>query len=110
MALWETVISDEDGEEYYICENPPSQAELEAYFKKAAQLLDPMAAGVDLASHLILQPVDNPKKGVLELVDQLELSDQEWFRLKIMMFWGLAAILTTREAVPTSSCQSQGMK
>jgi len=103
MARWEVVVSDEDGEEYYICENPPSQAELETYFKKAAQRLDPMAIGVEFASHLILQPVDNPKKGVLELIGQLELSDQEWFRLKIMLFWALATILTNREAVPTAS-------
>lgn len=108
MALGEVVI--EDGEEFYICENPPSQAELEAYFKENGNGLDPLIMGVDLASHLVLQPIDNPKKAVLGVVDQLELSAQEWFRFRTMMFWGLAAILTSREAVPTASCQSQGMK
>lgn len=101
MALGEVII--EDGVEFYLCETPPTQAELEAYFKNAVQLLDPMTIGAELASRLILQPVDDPKIALLGLVDQLELSDQEWSRVKMMLFWALATILTNREAAPTAS-------
>lgn len=106
MGLGTVVVSDDDGKEYYICENPPSQAELEAYFKENGNGQDHMIIGVELASRLILQPVDDQKTALLGLIDQLGLSEREWSRLKIMLFWGLAAILSNREDAPVASSQS----
>ena len=76
MGLGTVVVSDDDGKEYYICENPPSQAELEAYFKENGNGQDHMIIGVELASRLILQPVDDQKTALLGLIDQLSDWDE----------------------------------
>jgi|GEM_PF-4474909 len=108
MALGEVII--EDGAEFFLCETPPTQAELEVYFKENGNGQDHMIMGLELAYRLILQPVDDQKTALLGLVDQLGLSEQEWFRIKVMLFWGLAAILSNREDAPVAFCQTQGMK